>query len=88
MASANFDLQAIDDWADNEKMVDGEKGCLAAIAKLKSQHPHIKTLVSIGGGSSSKEFPALAASKTARQTFARQIKEFCDAHQFDGVDSE
>ncbi|KAH6949361.1 glycoside hydrolase superfamily [Fusarium venenatum] len=78
--------QAIDNWADNEKMVDGEKGCLAAISKLKSQHPHIKTLVSIGGGSSSKEFPALAANKTARQTFARRISEFCVTHQFDGVD--
>ena len=69
-------------------MVDGEKGCLAAIAKLKSEHPHIKTLVSIGGGSSSKEFPALAASEEARQTFACQISEFCETHQFDGVDSE
>ncbi|KAM0281618.1 hypothetical protein ACHAO9_010614 [Fusarium lateritium] len=82
----NGTLRAVDDWADNDKVVDDEKGCLAAIAKLKSQHPHIKTLVSIGGGSSSKEFPALAASKGARQTFARQIKEFCIAHCFDGVD--
>ncbi|KAF6520139.1 hypothetical protein HZS61_016556 [Fusarium oxysporum f. sp. conglutinans] len=79
-------LRSIDDWGDNNKVVDGEKGCLAALRKLKGQHPHIKTLVSIGGGSSSKEFPALAASKAARQTFARQIKEFCDAHHFDGVD--
>ncbi|KAF4454712.1 hypothetical protein F53441_2790 [Fusarium austroafricanum] len=79
-------LRSIDDWADNTKVIDGEKGCLAALAKLKSQHSHIKTLVSIGGGSSSKEFPALAASKGARQTFAHQIKEFCDAHHFDGVD--
>ncbi|KAF4985481.1 hypothetical protein FGRMN_11188 [Fusarium graminum] len=82
----NGTLRAIDEWADNDKVVDGEKGCLAAVAKLKSQHPHIKTLVSIGGGSSSKEFPALAASKDARQTFARQIREFCIAHCFDGVD--
>ncbi|RFN53731.1 hypothetical protein FIE12Z_2072 [Fusarium flagelliforme] len=79
-------LRALDDWADNEKMVDGEKGCLAAIAKLKSEHPHIKTLVSIGGGSSSKEFPALAANEEARQAFASQISEFCETHQFDGVD--
>ncbi|KAF5689185.1 chitinase 1 [Fusarium circinatum] len=79
-------LRSIDDWADNNKAVDGEKGCLAALRKLKDQHPHVKTLVSIGGGSSSKEFPALAASKAARQTFAREMKEFCDAHHFDGVD--
>ncbi|KAF5020365.1 hypothetical protein F66182_7614 [Fusarium sp. NRRL 66182] len=79
-------LRAIDEWADNDKVVDGEKGCLAAVAKLKSQNPHIKTIVSIGGGSSSKEFPALAANKGARQAFARQLKAFCIAHCFDGVD--
>lgn len=68
--------------------VDGEKGCLAAIAKLKTENPHIKTIVSIGGGGSSNEFPGLAESEEARETFAQQIKEFCDAHQLDGVDSE
>lgn len=82
----NGTLRAIDDWADNDKVVDGEKGCLAAIAKLKSENPHIKTIVSIGGGSSSKEFPALAKSQEARQIFAQQMKAFCDAHQLDGVD--
>ncbi|KAF4982658.1 hypothetical protein FZEAL_1765 [Fusarium zealandicum] len=81
-------LRALDEWADNDKVVDGEKGCLAAIAKLKNENPHIKTILSIGGGSSSKEFPTLAESEEARQTFAQQAKEFCDAHQFDGVDSE
>lgn len=40
--------------------VDGEKGCLAAVAKLKAENPHIKTIVSIGGGGSSNEFPGLA----------------------------
>ncbi|KAF4461808.1 chitinase 1 [Fusarium albosuccineum] len=79
-------LRALDEWADNNHEVDGEKGCLAAIAKLKSENPHIKTIVSIGGGSSSSEFPALAENEEARQTFAQQIKEFCDAHQLDGVD--
>ncbi|KAJ3530749.1 hypothetical protein NM208_g9189 [Fusarium decemcellulare] len=79
-------LRALDEWADNSHEVDGEKGCLAAIAKLKSENPHIKTIVSIGGGSSSSEFPALAENEEARQTFAQQIKEFCDAYQLDGVD--
>ncbi|KAF7559432.1 hypothetical protein G7046_g4714 [Stylonectria norvegica] len=79
-------LRRIDEWADDNKEVDGVKGCLAAIAKLKCEHPHIKTIVSIGGGSSSKEFANLAASRDARQTFAQQAKEFCDKYNLDGVD--
>ena len=66
---------------------DGEKGGLAALAKLKQQHPHIRTLISIGGGSGSAEFPALAASPDARANFARHVKDFVDKWNFDGVDS-
>lgn len=79
-------MQPIDDWADINKVVDGETGCLAALAKLKRDNPHIKTIVSIGGGSHSKEFPALAASLEATQNFAIQVRDFCDRHQIYGVD--
>ncbi|UKZ75006.1 hypothetical protein TrVFT333_002678 [Trichoderma virens FT-333] len=68
-------IRALDQWADNEKEVDGIKGCLAAIHKLKAEAPHIKTIVSIGGGSSSKEFPVLAANLDARRTFALAIRD-------------
>ena len=64
------------------------KGCLAALAKLKNENPHIKTIASIGGGSSSKEFPKLAASSKARETFAREARAFCDRYSLDGIDSE
>ncbi|EHK25718.1 glycoside hydrolase family 18 protein [Trichoderma virens Gv29-8] len=77
---------ALDQWADNEKEVDGIKGCLAAIHKLKAETPHIKTIISIGGGSSSKEFPVLAANLDARRTFALAIREFCEKHHLDGAD--
>lgn len=42
----------------------------------------------MGGGSGSAEFPKLAASNSARKTFAKEAREFCDRHEFDGVDSE
>ena len=58
------------------------------MAKLKKENPHIKTIVSVGGGASSKEFPKLAQSPAARKTFARKAREFCDQYKFDGVDSE
>jgi chitinase len=67
--------------------VDGAQGCLGALAKLKQENPSIRTLISVGGGSGSDEFPALAANPDARALFAQQIREFCDRHAFDGVDS-
>ncbi|KAH7308105.1 glycoside hydrolase superfamily [Stachybotrys elegans] len=79
-------LRWFDEWADFNKEVDGVKGCLAALAKLKHQHPHIKTIVSVGGGTGSKEFPALAANPAARKVLAGQLREFCDKHNLDGVD--
>ncbi|KAI9158907.1 Chitinase 1 [Paramyrothecium foliicola] len=79
-------LKWFDEWADFDKKVDDEKGCLAALAKLKRQNPHIKTIVSLGGGTGSKTFPALAASSAARRTLAAQTREFCDKYGLDGVD--
>jgi chitinase len=55
---------------------------------LKRENPHIKTLVSMGGGSGSAEFPKLASSDAARRTFAKEAREFCDRYEFDGVDSK
>ncbi|KAL7935602.1 glycoside hydrolase family 18 protein [Trichoderma chlorosporum] len=78
--------QWFDEHADMVKEVDGEKGALAALAKLKRNNPRLKTIVSIGGGTGSKEFPALAANRNARETFARQVRQFCDRHEIDGVD--
>ncbi|KAH7144482.1 glycoside hydrolase superfamily [Dactylonectria estremocensis] len=79
-------LRALDAWADNDKEVDGVKGCLAAVAELKRQNPHIKTIVSVGGGTNSTEFPNVAKSHGARCTFAREIRQFCERHELDGAD--
>ncbi|KAK2035199.1 family 18 glycosyl hydrolase [Colletotrichum zoysiae] len=79
-------LKLTDDWADTQIPVDGTKGCLSALANLKASAPHIRTLISVGGGSGSAEFPALAANPAARARFAQEIKAFCDKHQLNGVD--
>ncbi|KFA77045.1 hypothetical protein S40288_04749 [Stachybotrys chartarum IBT 40288] len=84
--SEDGNLRWFDEWADFNKDVDGVKGCLAALAKLKRQYPHLKTIVSIGGGTGSKEFPKLAADPVARRRLALQLKDFCDRHALDGVD--
>lgn len=80
--------QHLDEWADVQKEVDGATGCLAALSDLKQEYTHLKTLVSVGGGTASAEFPVLAADETARWTFARAIRQFCDTHNLDGVDSK
>ncbi|KAL7818016.1 glycoside hydrolase family 18 protein [Trichoderma aethiopicum] len=79
-------LRWIDEHADVVKDVDGEKGALAALAQLRRNHPRLKTIVSIGGGTASKEFPALAASSAAREIFAKQARDFSDRHGLDGID--
>ncbi|CAH0044114.1 unnamed protein product [Clonostachys solani] len=79
-------LKLLDEWGDINMEVDGAQGCLGALAKLKQENPNIRTLISVGGGSGSDEFPALAANPDARAVFAQQIREFCDRHAFDGVD--
>ncbi|KAF4119729.1 chitinase [Geosmithia morbida] len=76
----------LDEFGDLKKEVDGEAGCLRALAKLKRNHRHLKTVVSLGGGSGSAEFPKLAAGEESRTTFAKEARKFCDLYDFDGID--
>lgn len=70
-----------------QKTVDDQQGCLKALKHLKDTHPHLKTLISVGGGTASKEFPTVTQNPLARQTLARELRFFCDRYGFDGVDS-
>ncbi|ORY68530.1 glycoside hydrolase superfamily [Pseudomassariella vexata] len=79
-------LRFLDEHADCTIAADGEQGCLSAVSKLKAHRPWLKTLVSMGGGTGSAEFPAMAADPAARETFARSCREFVDRWGFDGVD--
>ncbi|KAI4868455.1 glycoside hydrolase family 18 protein [Hypoxylon rubiginosum] len=79
-------LRPLDEFAERTKDVDGEKGCLNALAKLKQQKPKLRTLVSVGGGSGSAEFSVMAADSDCRATFASQCRQFVDKYEFDGVD--
>ena len=79
-------LRSLDEYADDQIPADGTKGCISALVNLKQRSPDLRVLVSIGGGSGSKEFPALAAHETSRTRFARACKEFVDRHGLDGVD--
>lgn len=85
MASSQFS----DDYADTKIEVDGVNGCMAALAKLKHERPHLKTLLSLGGGGEgSSKFAQVARSEGSRRVFAQHVREIVDLHGFDGVDSK
>ena len=53
---------------------------------LKAEHPHLKTLISVGGWTWSARFSDVAATETSRLVFAESCVEFIRAYNFDGVD--
>jgi chitinase len=84
----NF-TQLSDDYADNEIEADGVHGAMHALTNMKHQYPHLKILLSIGGGGEgSTHFPTAARTDSSRHAFAKSAKHLIDIHGFDGIDSE
>ena len=68
--------------------VDGAYGCLGTLIILKRENPHLKVLLSIGGGGNSSEnFSSVAAAASTRDTFARSAVSLVKNGGFDGIDS-
>lgn len=63
-----------------------ECGNFAKLADLKEKHPHIKTLIAVGGWSWSNRFSDAAADPATRKVFAESSVAFIRAYGFDGVD--
>lgn len=61
-------------------------GQFAELRRLRSQHPHLRTLISVGGWTWSERFSDTAATQAARQAFARSAADFLKLHGFDGID--
>jgi len=53
---------------------------------LKRKHPHLRTLVSVGGWNDSPPFSDAALTDASRQKFARSCAEFVNRYGFDGID--
>lgn len=56
------------------------------LQQLKKQHPQLKTMISVGGWTWSKNFSNVAASENARTKFAESVRRFILENGFDGVD--
>ena len=70
-------------WEDAEA---GMAGHFGALKKIKEQYPDLKTLISIGGWTWSKNFSDVAADASKRAVMAKTAVDFCVKYGFDGVD--
>jgi chitinase len=77
-----------DEWADAGAPVDGVQGGLGSLMHLKQKHPHLRVVLSIGGGNSSEIFPIVASNTLLRDNFARSAKGLVEASGLDGIDSK
>ncbi|KAI1022469.1 hypothetical protein LB503_000452 [Fusarium chuoi] len=86
--SADGGVFLSDEWADAGAPVDGVQGGLGSLMHLKQKHPHLRVVLSIGGGNSSEIFPLVASSTLLRDNFARSAKGLVEASGLDGIDKE
>ncbi|MFM8365077.1 MAG: glycosyl hydrolase family 18 protein [Verrucomicrobiota bacterium] len=81
-----------DSWAAIEKAFPGDswekmpRGNFNQLAKLKQKHPHLITMISVGGWTLSSRFSDVALTPQSRARFAKSAVDFLIQHGFDGVD--
>ncbi|XP_071573551.1 endochitinase-like [Temnothorax nylanderi] len=70
-----------------DEEVDVQKGGFSKFVALKEKHPHLKTLVAIGGwGEGGKKYSAMVSVKARRDSLISSIVEFMHKYKFDGFD--
>jgi len=58
----------------------------AALRQLKETHPHLRTLISVGGSGAAGSFSRAAVDPAGRQRLAASCVAFMQQHGFDGID--
>lgn len=61
-------------------------GELTPLKKLKERFPHLKTMLSIGGWTSSEHFSDIASTPESRERFAKSAREQMIQYGFQGID--
>jgi len=72
--------------AGDEAADTGPAGHIARLQALRRRHPHLKTLISVGGWNWSAHFSDAALDEASRRRFADSAADFARRHGFDGVD--
>jgi chitinase len=90
---ANGECALYDSFAAIDKAYPGDRwdppqlrGCFNQLLQLKKKHPHLKTLISVGGWTLSGPFSDVALTEASRSRFARSCVAFLLKYGFDGVD--
>lgn len=91
--SAEGECALGDSYADIDKFYDGDswdagslRGNFNQLIKLRQAHPHLKTLISVGGWTWSGRFSDVALTPEARRRFAASCVDFMKRYGFDGID--
>ncbi len=82
-----------DPYADIDRFYPGDswdpdslRGSFHQLQILKRDHPHLRTLISVGGWTWSTYFSDVALTPESRAAFAASCVEFIEQYEFDGVD--
>ncbi len=91
--SASGECELGDPYADTDKAYPGDgwepgqrRGSFHQLELLKQQHPHLRTMISVGGWTWSGRFSDVAATDAGRKKFAASCAAFVEQWGFDGVD--
>ncbi|MBM3980166.1 MAG: glycoside hydrolase family 18 protein [Planctomycetes bacterium] len=89
----NGECALFDSYAAIDKAYPGDtwepgalRGNFKQLQLLKKKHPHLKTLISVGGWTLSSPFSDLATTDPGRKKFASSCVAFMTKYGFDGVD--
>jgi len=82
-----------DSYADVDRAYPGDtwdegvlRGSFGQLRRAKEMHPHLRTLLSIGGWTWSRDFSDVALTDASRERFARSCVELAARYGFDGLD--
>lgn len=90
--SEDGEIALLDEWGDTQFPYPNDaddqplKGNFYQLQLLKEAHPHLQTLISVGGWTDSDYFSDVALTPESRQKFAASVVAFVLAYGFDGVD--
>jgi chitinase len=89
----NGECALFDSYAAIDKAYSGDRwdagelrGSFKQLQVLKKKHPHLKTLISVGGWTLSGAFSDVALTEAARAKFAKSCVAFMLKYGFDGID--
>lgn len=85
---ADAQFAYFDDASDPRRDAFGDPlaGNLAALLRLKERHPHLQTLLSVGGWTWSTGFSDAALTAASRERFVRSCVQMMLRYGFDGLD--